>query len=121
MICLGEEPRDEAYATAVKKFTDTMKQRRDEAEGRLRARVGDYLAAQLELHRYPEEGFDQLLGKDDVIRTRCGVGAISCSAAAGRLIRSLLPGMRLRKFPRTILRPKRRQPCNAFRRKMAND
>src|SRR6185369_444007 len=50
-----------------KKLADMMKKRRDEAAARLRARVGDYLAAQLELKKYPEEGFDQFLGVDDLI------------------------------------------------------
>jgi len=49
------------------KLADTMKKRRDEAASRLRARVGDYLAAQFELKKYPEEGFDQILGADDLI------------------------------------------------------
>ena len=50
-----------------KKLADTMQNRRDEAAARLRARVGDYLAAQFELKKYPEEGFDQILTADDVI------------------------------------------------------
>jgi hypothetical protein len=50
-----------------KKFTTTMKKRREEAASRLRARVGDYLAAQLELKKYPEEGFDQILAPEDLI------------------------------------------------------
>lgn len=38
-----------------------------EANARLRARIGDYLAAQFELHNYPEEGFEQILGEADLI------------------------------------------------------
>ncbi len=49
------------------KLAQTMKQRRDTAEERLRARVGDYLAAQFELKKYPEEGFDQILAADELI------------------------------------------------------
>src|SRR5262249_9611257 len=64
---IGLEPRDEEYVKVAAKFRDTMKQRRDEGEARLRARVADYLTAQLEMHKYPDEGFDQLLGKDDII------------------------------------------------------
>ncbi len=45
----------------------TMTQRRAEAAARLRSRVADYLAAQLELQKYPEEGFDQILSTEDVI------------------------------------------------------
>ena len=44
-----------------------MKKRRDEATARLRERVGDYLAAQLELQKYPEEGFDQIIPPEDLI------------------------------------------------------
>lgn len=44
-----------------------MSKRREEAGGRLRSRIGDYLAAQLELKNYPEEGFDQILSPDDLI------------------------------------------------------
>ena len=44
-----------------------MQKRRDEALARLRARVGDYLEAQFELSKYPDEGFDQLLTPDDII------------------------------------------------------
>ena len=49
------------------KLADTMQKRRDEAAARLRTRVGDYLAAQFELKKYPEEGFDQILSADDLI------------------------------------------------------
>ena len=34
---------------------------------RLQARVADYLTAQLELSKYPEEGFDQIFAAEDVI------------------------------------------------------
>lgn len=49
------------------KLADIMRKRGDEAAARLRARVADYLAAQLELQKYPEEGFDQLLTAEDII------------------------------------------------------
>jgi hypothetical protein len=61
-------PSDDAeLAKRREKLAWTMALRRDEAGGRLRARVGDYLAAQLELKKYPEEGFDQILSPDDLI------------------------------------------------------
>ena len=44
-----------------------MAKRREEAAERLRDRVAEYLKAQLELHKYPEEGFDQILTADDII------------------------------------------------------
>lgn len=49
------------------KLAERMKKHREDAAARLRARVGDYLAAQLELKKYPEEGFDQILAPDDII------------------------------------------------------
>ena len=40
---------------------------RSEWSGRVRSRVGDYLTAQTELHKYPPKGFDQVFGKDDIL------------------------------------------------------
>ena len=60
-------PEDKELADKRRKFADKVSQRRDEANARLRSRVGDYLAAQLELNNYPEEGFDQLLSNEDLI------------------------------------------------------
>ncbi len=50
-----------------KKFTAKHAERLGEANARLRARVADYLAAQLELNQYPEEGFEQILTPEDLI------------------------------------------------------
>jgi hypothetical protein len=58
---------DAELATRQEKLRQTMATRREEAGGRLRARVGEYLTAQLELKKYPEEGFDQILSADDLI------------------------------------------------------
>jgi hypothetical protein len=58
---------DAELAKRQKKATEMMAKRREEANVRLRARVGDYLIAQLEMEKYPEEGFDQILGPDDLI------------------------------------------------------
>jgi hypothetical protein len=55
------------YSKRAKKLAEMMRKRRDEAAARLRARVADYLSAQLELQKYPEEGFDQILTAEDVI------------------------------------------------------
>ena len=52
-----------------KKVADLMAAKRDEVGARNRARAGDYLAAQLELHKYPPEGFDQILYKTDLLPT----------------------------------------------------
>ncbi len=67
LTALGAESTDAEYLKRANKFATTMKQRRDEAAARLRARTGDYLAAQLELQKYPEEGFDQILTTDDLV------------------------------------------------------
>ena len=58
---------DPELAKRRKKLAETMAKHREDAASRLRARVGDYLAAQLEMQKYPEEGFDQILGKEDLI------------------------------------------------------
>jgi hypothetical protein len=55
------------YDERARKLVDTMRLRRDEAASRLRARIGEYLAAQFELQKYPEEGFDQILTSTDII------------------------------------------------------
>ncbi len=49
------------------KLSEMMAKRRDEAATRLRSRVAEYLTAQLEFEKYPEEGFDQILGEGDLI------------------------------------------------------
>jgi hypothetical protein len=56
-------------AERQKKLSETMAARRLETADRNRARAGDYLAAQLELHKYPVEGFDQILAKTDLLPT----------------------------------------------------
>ena len=58
---------DKVLADRRAKYSAKLAQRRDEANERLRVRAGDYLAAQLELKNYPEEGFDQILSADDLI------------------------------------------------------
>jgi len=50
-------------------LAETMAARRQETADRNRSRAGDYLAAQLELHKYPPEGFDQVLAKSDLLPT----------------------------------------------------
>lgn len=60
---------DPELAKRRKIFADAYTKHREAANHRLRTRVAEYLIAQLELHRYPEEGFDQLLGADDIIPT----------------------------------------------------
>src|SRR5262245_23694229 len=66
--------KDEAYATYAAELekrrqtlADGVATRRQQVAERNRARVGDYLAAQLELHKYPAEGFDQILAPTDLL------------------------------------------------------
>ena len=61
------ESDDAALVAARQKFNKILTQRREEAQGRLRSRAGDYLGAQLELEAYPEDEFGQLLSDDDII------------------------------------------------------
>ncbi len=51
----------------LRAYREKSAERRREANGRLQQRVADYLMAQLELQNYPEEGFEQILGPDDII------------------------------------------------------
>ena len=53
-------------AAMVKKNRDLMTKRREEQMARTRARAADYLSAQNELEKYPEEVFGQLLDEKDL-------------------------------------------------------
>jgi hypothetical protein len=53
-------------ATLVKKNRDLMTKRREEQMARTRARAADYLAAQNEFEKFPEEVFGQLLDEKDL-------------------------------------------------------
>ncbi|MBI3876944.1 MAG: PSD1 domain-containing protein [Verrucomicrobia bacterium] len=74
-ICLDPSPArtdayaafDKEYQTRAKKLADSMLAEREKAASRVRARAGEYLAAQLDLSRFPEEGFDQILTDKDLI------------------------------------------------------
>ena len=60
---------EKEYKTRLDKLNSTLDTRRAETAVRVRARVTDYLLAQFELHKYPEEGFDQILTDQDLIPT----------------------------------------------------
>lgn len=64
------ESRDETFLKEMRererKLRDTMAQRREEQSARVRATVKDHLIAQLELEKYPEETFGQLLDAGDI-------------------------------------------------------
>jgi len=63
---IGPDTSDKELARRMKALDDAMQKRRAEVGARLRTRLADYLAAQLELSKYPEEGFDEILGPDDL-------------------------------------------------------
>ncbi len=56
----------EELAKREKKLSELMTTRRDEQSARTRARVEKHLLAQLELEKYPEEVFGQLLDENDI-------------------------------------------------------
>lgn len=56
-------------ANRREKLTNGLSARRLETANRNRSRAADYLAAQLELHKYPAEGFDQILATTDLLPT----------------------------------------------------
>ena len=66
LVPLGNMDDDE-LRKRLEKLLEGMSKRREEAAERLRARVEDYLVAQLEMEKYPEEGFDQILLPTDII------------------------------------------------------
>lgn len=74
-LAVGEPANDDEafrkYSEELKKREDKLAnlllKKRNEAAARVRARVGDYLTAQRELQKYPDEGFDQVLEKNDII------------------------------------------------------
>lgn len=63
---IGPEVKDKELTKRLKALRDGMQKRRDECAGRLRAKIAEYLEAQLELTKYPEEGFDEALGAEDL-------------------------------------------------------
>ena len=62
---------DEAFQkelnTRLEKLNSTLQQHRRTTSERVRNRIGDYLRAQFELGKYPEEGFDQILATSDLL------------------------------------------------------
>ncbi|MDG1893482.1 MAG: PSD1 and planctomycete cytochrome C domain-containing protein [Fuerstiella sp.] len=71
LVPLSHEPvADKAFADElakrVKTLVNTRQKRCEETSTRIRNRVGDYLLAQTELHKYPPAGFDQIIAADDL-------------------------------------------------------
>lgn len=62
-----------AFASGLRerqaKLAARLGDERNAAADRVRRRVGEYLLAQFELHKYPEEGFDQVLVAEDLFPT----------------------------------------------------
>ncbi len=72
LVAIGEMPDAESeFAKGLRERTDklaeTIKRHRDAAAERVRARLHDYLMAQLHLDDYPEAGFDQIYVETDII------------------------------------------------------
>ena len=67
----NSQMQDDAFQTELKKRTDALEtlrqERRVSTSARVRSRIGDYLQAQRELQKYPEEGFDQILELGDLL------------------------------------------------------
>lgn len=66
LVPCSELPANGELTTLRKTLADTMARRRDEQMARSRARVREHLEAQLELEKYPQEGFDQILDEKDL-------------------------------------------------------
>jgi hypothetical protein len=68
----AEGASEEFLTSWQKKATDAnsvLQERRAATAARLSRRVADYLSAQLDLSRYPEAGFDQILSSSDLLPT----------------------------------------------------
>lgn len=63
--------QDATFQAELKKRTEALaalrQERRVSTSARVRSRIGDYLQAQRELQKYPEEGFDQILQLGDLL------------------------------------------------------
>ena len=65
-VALGQV-EDSVARERLQAYHSKQAQRLGEANTRLRARLAEYLVAQLELQNYPEEGFEQILSDTDII------------------------------------------------------
>ncbi|MDZ4286899.1 MAG: DUF1549 and DUF1553 domain-containing protein [Prosthecobacter sp.] len=66
LVPCGIPNADEELVKRQAKLRETMTLRREEQAARVRERVTDYLVAQLELEKYPGEGFDQIIDAKDL-------------------------------------------------------
>ncbi|MBL8816452.1 MAG: PSD1 domain-containing protein [Planctomyces sp.] len=71
LIPTGGLPEDAEFqkelTARAEKLEQTLQERRHATAERVRQRVGEYLKAQRELGKYPEEGFDQILAVTDIL------------------------------------------------------
>ncbi len=58
---------DDEYIKRQQKYQEQLAAEKKIVNERILARVADYLKAQLELEKYPAEGFDVLIQKDDLV------------------------------------------------------
>jgi hypothetical protein len=63
---VGDKAFTDELAKRVKTLVSTRQKRCEEASARIRSRVGEYLFAQTELHKYPPAGFDQIIAAEDL-------------------------------------------------------
>lgn len=70
-VPLSDSTGDDAYRTELEKRREALRaklaEHRQETSARVRQRIGDYLRAQLELEKYPAEGFDQVFEPNDLL------------------------------------------------------
>ncbi|HEU5118039.1 MAG TPA: DUF1549 domain-containing protein, partial [Isosphaeraceae bacterium] len=62
----GDDPFAVGLRERQSALHDRMTRERAAAADRVRARITDYLLAQFELEKYPEEGFDQVFAESDI-------------------------------------------------------
>ena len=62
----GDKEFAEELNKRLKTLTTERHKRCDEMSARIRERIGEYLVAQTELHRYPPAGFDQVIAAADL-------------------------------------------------------
>lgn len=68
---LVERVGDEAFEAELEQRQTALRERmvtaRQQSSDRVRARIADYLYAQVELDKYPADGFDQVFQADDIL------------------------------------------------------
>lgn len=72
IVPLSEKPMGDAdfqkeLAAREQKLKEQLASSRQESAQRVRERIADYLKAQMELEKYPSEGFDQIFEKTDML------------------------------------------------------